>query len=245
MLVGVFVGLVLLRIAMKVVLEKGAEVIVKAVNPQAQFTSIYGSQLIKCPQCGASNSPEAKFCAQCGKGVAPVAKPVIKAESRPVILHDNSVYLPPVSMQYAMENAEDSAEPGQTGYEESYQEAVPDAEFSNAFGIITKERLFYFENRSWIESGLRREIALPQVVSADWHLDRKILAGQVFFAIGIFTVVFWIGVPILLYGILLYWGSPIVTLKMAGSEQPVIMKGWPWEISGARKFIEALRKKLI
>lgn len=55
-----------------------------------------------------------------------------------------------------------------------------------------------------------------------------LLWGVVLVLIGLFLLLWVVGIIPLVFGILLLWGSPIVVVNTAGGDREG-MQGWPWD----------------
>ena len=118
----------------------------------------------------------------------------------------------------------------------------------NEFGTVTSKRVIYFREKGWFSGGSREDIPLQHVTSVRLDTSRSLLGGVLLLLIGIGMssgkgASVFIGVVLLLFAVLLLWGSPKVVVNTAGRDLNAA-KGLPWKRSAANAFVEALRQQL-
>jgi hypothetical protein len=108
----------------------------------------------------------------------------------------------------------------------------------------------YYNVKKSLFAGVRREdLIMRHVVSARLDTNRHALAGAILVLVGIIwlsnggSAVILAIVP-LAAGVLLLWGSPIVSITAAdGAARPSV--GWPWTRSEAEEFVNGVSKQLL
>lgn len=118
----------------------------------------------------------------------------------------------------------------------------------NAFGTVTSKRVIYYRSKGWFSGGSREDIPLQHVTSVRMETYRSVIGGVLLLLIGLGaltggTPVKIVGVIVLLFAVLLLWGSPSVVVNTAGRDLNAA-KGWPWARAEANAFVEALRQQL-
>ena len=118
----------------------------------------------------------------------------------------------------------------------------------NEFGTVTSRRVIYFRKKGWFSGGSREDIPLQHVTSVRLETARNIMAAILLLAIGIALLagdggVKFVGVILIVFAVLLLWGSPMVVVNTAGQDLTAA-KGLPWKRPEATAFVEALRKQL-
>lgn len=128
------------------------------------------------------------------------------------------------------------------------QTAIEQTFVQNEFGTVTNRRVISFREKGWFSGGSREDIPLQHVTSVRLDIARSVAAGIVLFLLGLGllgagggTAV--IGILVVLFAILLLWGSPMVVVNTAGRDLNAA-KGFPWQRSAANGFVEALRQQL-
>jgi len=126
----------------------------------------------------------------------------------------------------------------------------------NCFGIVTNKRLTYMAKKSWFRGGRREDVPLKQVVAVRYEMDRKVVGGLFLVVLGIVLITVVVGIIPLIFGVLLMWGSPtvsVVTAVMWGSPTVSVVTaggtatpvtGWPWQKSEAEAFVNAVHSQL-
>jgi hypothetical protein len=120
---------------------------------------------------------------------------------------------------------------------------------SNRFGTVTNLAVYYNVKKNLFAGARREDLIMRHVVSARLDTNRHALAGAILVLVGLIwlsnggsTVILAI-VP-LAAGVLLLWGSPIVSVTAAdGAARPSV--GWPWTRSEAEEFVNGVSKQLL
>lgn len=117
----------------------------------------------------------------------------------------------------------------------------------NEFGTVTSKRVIYHRSKGWFSGGSREDIPLQHVTSVRLDTSRSVLGGILAVLVGLTMLrmpnlaVF--GVALLVWAVLLFWGSPAVVVNTAGRDLSAA-KGLPWTKPQAEAFVEALRAQL-
>lgn len=117
----------------------------------------------------------------------------------------------------------------------------------NDFGTVTSKRVIYHRSKGWFSGGSREDIPLQHVTSVRLDTSRSVLGGILALLVGL-TMLGMPGLPILgvvllVWAVLLFWGSPAVVVNTAGRDLSAA-KGLPWTKPKAEAFVEALRTQL-
>ena len=115
---------------------------------------------------------------------------------------------------------------------------------SGLFGTVTNKRVIYQRSKGWFSGGSREDIPLKHVTSVRLDTTRNVLGGVLLLLVGLSSITFGIGFVLIALAILLLWGSPTVVLNTAGQDKNAA-RGWPWQRSAAREFVEAVRTQLV
>jgi len=122
---------------------------------------------------------------------------------------------------------------------ESGEQGVTDT----VFGTVTTRRVIYFANKGWFSGGSREDVPLRQVVSVRYEIKRSIFLGLLVTVLGLFLLMFVVGIIVIPFGLILLWGSPVVNIVTSGGTQsPAI--GFPWQRQQAEQFVKAVREQL-
>ncbi len=114
----------------------------------------------------------------------------------------------------------------------------------NDFGTVTNKRVIFYEKKGWFGGGSRQDIPLKHVTSVRLEFSRDVGWGISLSLVGLLMISAGIGIPILIAGLLLLYGSPLIIVSTSGNNRSEL-KGYPWDRQKAELFINELRNQLV
>ena len=119
---------------------------------------------------------------------------------------------------------------------------------SNEFGAVSSRRVVYNRNKTWFSGGSREDIPLQHITSVRVETSRSVVVGVLALLLGAGllsgpTEIKVFGLIVVVYAILLLWGSPAVIVNTAGTDLNK-SSGLPWSWGSANAFVNALRSQL-
>ena len=119
------------------------------------------------------------------------------------------------------------------------------------FGSVSDRRIQYRAKKGWFSGGVQEDIPLRHVTSVTLETSRHPFWGIILIVGGLVilgasdggVVGIIVGLLLLGFAALLFWGSPKITVNTAGTGARQ-SSGFPWKRPAAEKFTQALRNEL-
>jgi hypothetical protein len=125
------------------------------------------------------------------------------------------------------------------------------------FGIVTTKRIICRRDRGWMGDAYRTDIALARLSSVSLSIRRQVLGALLLTVLAIGAAAAyragaqeaaWLGAIAIncgIYAILMFWGSPIVSINASSVDTVTIASAWPWHRQEAEQFVEAIRQVIL
>ncbi len=120
----------------------------------------------------------------------------------------------------------------------------------NSFGMVTNQKIKFLRGKDLFEKGKPVEISLQKIIASDLETHREITTGMFFLLLPIpllyflfHAITFFLCGCLLLFGAICFAQFPTIVIVRSDFKK-LRMRGWPWHIRRASRYVHALRSVL-